>query len=114
MNQRGATFRLFAALFLVVQTTGWGVAPLADAHLEAEAHAGTVHIEAEFGSDCAPGHHHAECVLCQFAGVRFIEGASARAFDTSAATTTLHAHDPAALVSAGYASLHQSRAPPLV
>jgi hypothetical protein len=48
------------ALYLV----GTGLAPLADARLEARASRQTSHVEAQPDQACAPGHDHATCGLC--------------------------------------------------
>jgi hypothetical protein len=59
------TRRLPRAATLLLHLLLVGLAPLADARVEAESRALGVHIEAEGRASCPPAHDHLMCQLCR-------------------------------------------------
>lgn len=56
--------RTRAFVLLLLQVVLAGVAPIADARLEAEATHGGAHVESE-STDCRLGHDHLFCTICR-------------------------------------------------
>jgi len=73
-----------AGLWLALYVAVWGAAPLADARLEAASHGDVVHVEADRGTACEPGHDHATCQICHFGAGRALPAGSVQAQATRA------------------------------
>jgi hypothetical protein len=112
----GLTLRrraLSAALLLCHVIVVGLLVPVVDARLELAAGEGVVHIEAESGQTCPPGHDHLECQFChQIASRLLAAGSPERVFAFGSAAV----NEPVATVSilrtAGMFLPLGSRAPP--
>jgi hypothetical protein len=64
MQRVGITNVMGRIAALAVFLIGTGLAPLADARLEARSNTQSVHIEGQSDQACPPSHDHAKCGLC--------------------------------------------------
>lgn len=112
MNRRHPTRTSVAALSLALQAFGWGFAPLADARLESVAARASVHVEAGAGAACEPGHDHATCTLCHYAGARWFASSERATPLLSLATVGSSGLADPDVPPHGFRSPNPSRAPP--
>jgi len=110
----GLGWRLSSLAILLLHLPVVGLAPLADARLEAAAAAGGPHFESERGESCPPAHDELLCQLCQQMGLRLSAACGWERprpeGDVFATDLTSAQASPARAL---YASPLGSRAPPL-
>jgi hypothetical protein len=113
MVRSGYTALIARAIAFGLYLVGTGVAPLADAKLDAEARSQVAHVESASNPDCPTGHDHENCGLC----LKLRSGATVIPSIALLPVVAPETYSPARAVMATASflarSTNHSRAPPL-